>query len=132
MIEYYLQIRNVHIAAALASVTLFAFRGLALFAGSAWARATPLRMLSYAIDTTLLTAALMLTTIIHQYPFTHAWLTAKVLLLIVYIGLGIMAFWSGLPRRRRLLAWIAALVVFGCIYSIARAHHPLGLLSRFN
>ena len=48
----------------------------------------PLRYLSYTIDTVLLTAALMLATILHQYPFVHAWLTVKVLLLVVYIVLG--------------------------------------------
>ena len=131
MIEYYPEIRSVHIAAVFASVALFTIRGLALFAGAGWTRAAPLRILSYTIDTTLLTAALMLATILHQYPFVHAWLTAKVLLLIVYVGLGIVAFWSGLPRRLRIAAWLAALAVFGCIYSIARAHHPLGFLARF-
>ena len=131
MIEYYLQIRHVHIAAVFASVLLFTIRGAALFAGASWARATPLRLLSYTIDITLLTAALMLVTILHQYPFVQAWLTAKVLLLVVYIALGIVAFWSGLPRRLRISAWLAALVVFGFIYSIARAHNPLGFLVRF-
>ena len=35
---------------------------------------------TYTIDTVLLTAALMLATLLHQYPFVHAWLTVKVLL----------------------------------------------------
>ena len=34
--------------------------------------------LSYTIDTVLLSAALMLATIVHQYPFVHGWLTVKV------------------------------------------------------
>lgn len=130
MIEFYPEIRSIHIAAALASVALFFLRGLLLFSGATWARALPLRIASYTIDTTLLTAALMLATILRQYPFVHHWLTAKVVLLVVYIGLGIVAFWSGLPWRRRFAAWVAALVVFACIYSIARAHHPLGILLR--
>ena len=33
--------------------------------------AAPLRFLSYTIDTVLLTAALMLATILHQYPFVQ-------------------------------------------------------------
>jgi uncharacterized membrane protein SirB2 len=45
--------------------------------------AAPLRYLSYTIDTVLLTAALMLTAIVQQYPFVHAWLTVKVVLLAV-------------------------------------------------
>lgn len=42
-----------------------------------------MRILSWTIDTTLLSAALMLMTIVRQYPFVHGWLTVKVLLLVV-------------------------------------------------
>ena len=35
-------------------------------------------------------AALMLVTILHQYPFVQSWLTVKVLLLVVYIVLGML------------------------------------------
>ena len=93
MIAYYLQIKWVHVAAVIASGALFGLRGLLVWAGreqlAMWA---PLRYLSYSIDTVLLTAALMLVTILHQYPFVHAWLTVKVLLLVVYIVLGTLAF----------------------------------------
>jgi uncharacterized membrane protein SirB2 len=52
---------------------LFFIRGIGLFTGARWAMAAPLRFLSYIIDTVLLTAALMLMTIVQQYPFVHAW-----------------------------------------------------------
>lgn len=129
MIEFYLDIRLVHITAAIASGALFLLRGIALFAGVSWARATPLRIVSYTVDTVLLTAALMLMTIVQQYPFVHAWLTVKVLLLIVYISLGVVAFWTNLARPVRLAAWILALGVFSFIYSVARAHDPLGIFA---
>jgi uncharacterized membrane protein SirB2 len=128
MIEFYPEIRLVHIAAVFASGGLFLLRGLLFFAGVRWAMAAPLRYLSYTIDTVLLTAAMMLTTIIQQYPFVNAWLTVKVLLLIVYIGLGILAFWSNRREGVRIVAWVAALAVYGFIYSVARAHDPLGIL----
>lgn len=88
----------------------------------------PLRIVAYAIDTTLLTAALMLTMIIHQYPFVNGWLTVKVLLLIVYIVLGWFALRTPL-RSRRLICTGAAVVVFLFIYSVARAHNPLGIFA---
>lgn len=131
MIEFYPEIRLVHIAAVLASGTLFLMRGLALFAGARWAMAAPLRYLSYTIDTVLLTAALMLMTIVRQYPFVHAWLTVKVLLLVVYIVLGLMAFWGGRTRAMRVGCWVAAMAVFAFIVSVARAHDPLGFFSAF-
>jgi uncharacterized membrane protein SirB2 len=83
MIEFYPQIKAIHIAAIMASGLLFLLRGAAVQFGASWAMAAPLRYLSYAIDTVLLTAALMLATIIHQFPFVQGWLTAKALLLVV-------------------------------------------------
>ena len=44
---------------------------------------TPVKLTSYTIDTVLLTAALMLMTVVQQYPFIDAWLTVKVVLLFV-------------------------------------------------
>jgi uncharacterized membrane protein SirB2 len=130
MSEFYSEIRLVHIVAVLASGGLFFVRGLALFAGArSAALAAPVRYIAYTIDTVLLTAALMLTTIVHQYPFVHGWLTVKVVLLVVYIVLGIIAFWKGRRSGVRVGAWLAALAVYAFIYSVARAHHPLGFFS---
>jgi uncharacterized membrane protein SirB2 len=129
MDEFYLQIRTVHIASVMASGTLFLVRGVAfnLF-GWRWALALPLRYLSWTVDTVLLTAALMLMTIIHQYPVVNGWLTVKVLLLVPYIVLGYMAL-RGSSRKVRLASLAGATLTFLYIYSVARAHHPLGFLA---
>jgi len=129
MLEFYPQIKAVHIAAVMASGLLFLLRGTAVQFGAAWAMAAPLRYLSYSIDTVLLTAALMLATVLHQYPFVHGWLTAKVLLLICYVVLGSFALKRGRTRAVRTWCWIAALLVYLFIVSIARAHHPLGVIA---
>jgi uncharacterized membrane protein SirB2 len=129
MIELYPQIKLVHIVAVLASGSLFLLRGLAINLGGAWAMSAPLRYLSYAIDTVLLTAALMLATVLHQYPFVHGWLTVKVALLVAYIGLGTFALKRGRTRAQRIVCWLAAVLVYGLIISVARAHHPLGILA---
>lgn len=134
MIEFYAEIRLVHIWSVIASGSLFAMRGLALFAGAGGtgerlARAAPVRLLSYTIDTVLLTAALMLMTIVQQYPFIDHWLTAKVVLLAVYIALGMIAFRFGRTRGQRIGAFAAALAVFLYIVSVALAHDPAGIFS---
>ena len=64
MIEFYVPIKSVHVAAVLASGGLFAVRGLLVLSGRAWAMSAPLRYLSYGIDSVLLTAALMLATML--------------------------------------------------------------------
>jgi uncharacterized membrane protein SirB2 len=129
MIEFYPQIRWTHIAAVFASGTLFMLRGLAVHAGARWAMAAPLRYLSYTIDTTLLTAALMLASILHQYPFVHAWLTVKVLLLIVYVVLGTYALKRGRTPTVRTVCLAAALLVYMMIISVARTRDPWGILT---
>ncbi|MEO8018838.1 MAG: SirB2 family protein [Pseudomonadota bacterium] len=131
MIEFYPQIKWAHVAAVIASGVLFFVRGLGVNAGLKWMMAAPLRYLSYSIDTVLLTAALMLATILHQVPFVDSWLTVKVVLLVVYVVLGSFALKRGRTSAARWTSFIAALATFLCIVSVARAHHPLGIFARF-
>lgn len=127
MLEFYPQIRLFHISCALLSGSLFCLRGLMMLAGSRHYSHVVLRWLSYTIDTALLTAALMLMTIIHQYPFEQDWLTLKVLLIMAYIGLGLVALRFATTPRARAVSFAAALLVFLFTISVARAHHPLGI-----
>lgn len=129
MIELYPEVRNVHIAAVFISGALFALRGLGLILGGRWPLAAPLRYLSYSIDTVLLTAAMILMTIVSQYPFAHGWLTVKVVLLVTYIVLGVMAFRKAQKPQARFSFWVSALLVYAFIISVARAHHPLGVFA---
>ena len=128
MIEYYLQIKQFHVFVALLSGSLFAVRGAFLLGGARWPQALPVTWLSYAVDTALLTAALMLLTILPWTMFANGWLLAKVALVVVYVVLGVFALRRGRTARTRATCYVAALLVFGAIYSIARAHHPSGAL----
>lgn len=129
MLVFYLQIKAVHIAAVLASGGLFALRGAGVLAGGRWAMAAPLRWISYTIDTVLLTAALMLLTALKLNPFAVPWLSVKLALLLAYVALGSLALKRARTRGQQALAYAAALACFGFMVSVARAHHPLGLLA---
>jgi uncharacterized membrane protein SirB2 len=127
LLAYYLQIKWVHVAAVLASGGLFALRGLLLHLGAGGvAMAWPLRFLSYGIDTVLLTAALMLFTLLPHAMFANGWLALKLLLLPVYVVLGSFALKRGRSPRVRVGCWLAALAVYATMLGIARMHHPLG------
>ncbi|MBB5016405.1 SirB2 family protein [Rehaibacterium terrae] len=128
MIEYYLQIKHAHIGLVLLSGGLFALRGTAALAGMRWPLAAPVRYLSYTIDTALLTAALMLLVVLRLNPFATGWLVVKLLLLVAYIVLGVLALKRARTRAGRALCLAVALAAFGFMYSVARAHHPLGFL----
>jgi uncharacterized membrane protein SirB2 len=129
MIEFYPQIKQFHVFVALLSGSLFALRGGFALAGARWPRALPVRWLSYAIDTSLLTAAMMLLTILPWAMFANGWLLAKIALLFVYVVLGVLAMRPQRSRRERSLYYAAALLAFAAIYGIARAHHPMGWLA---
>jgi len=131
MIEFYPQIRGLHILAVILSGSLFALRGLGVLAHARWPQAAPVRYLSYSIDTVLLTAALMLLTILPGAMFANHWLTVKVFLLVVYVVLGVFALRRGRTPRNRAVGYFAALLVFAMIIGIARTHHPLGWLMRW-
>jgi uncharacterized membrane protein SirB2 len=126
MVEFYPEIRLLHIVAVAVSGGLFFIRGLGRAADATWAMAAPLRYASYAIDTVLLGAAIALSVIVQQYPFVQGWLTAKVVLLVVYIVLGTFALKRGRSRAIRFVCWVAALGVFALILSIARHRDALG------
>ncbi len=129
MEAFYLEIRAVHIGAVVISGILMLLRGLARNAFKAsWVMGWPVKSLSYTIDTVLLTAALMLTTIIQQFPFADGWLTMKVVLLVLYIVLG----YSALRGRNLKVRWASlagAALFYGLIVTVARSHSPFGIFA---
>jgi len=116
----------VHELCALASFTLFALRGVWMLRDSPQLARRWVKILPHGIDTLLLASAIALTLMLHQYPLTHAWLSAKLAGLLVYIGLGLIALRYGKTRSVRAAAWIGALTVFLYIASVALSHDPLG------
>ncbi len=132
MMAFYPQIKWVHVASVLASGSLFLLRGLLVQSGrERVAMMAPLRLLSYGIDTVLLSAALMLLTILPHGMFSNGWLATKLVLLAAYVVLGSFALKRGRTPRVRMACYLAALVVYVAIIGIARAHHPWGWLLRW-
>ena len=127
MIAFYSQIKAVHIAAVLISGVLFLMRGLMVQSGhKALAMTAWLRYASYGVDSVLLTAALMLATILPAALFANHWLALKLALLVVYVVLGSLALKRAQSAWARTAAFVAALCVYVTIIGIARAHHPMG------
>lgn len=126
MIEFYPQIKAAHVGLVLLSGALFAVRGLLVLLGQRRANAPGIRFLSYGIDTALLLAAVLLLVVLQLNPFSTAWVAMKLLLLAAYIVLGVLALRVARGATQRWLAYLSALATFGFMYSVARAHHPLG------
>lgn len=126
MLYYWL--KQVHVYSVMLSFALFLLRGGWVLSGRSLPRQRVLRALPHTVDTVLLGSALWLTIIIQQYPFRDTWLTVKVLLLLAYIVLGSLALRRAPTRATRAVAFVAAVVTFLFLYSVARQRHPLGAL----
>lgn len=121
----YLTIKIVHVTCVAASYALFFTRGVWMMGESTLLQQRWVRIVPHVIDTMLLLSATALVVMIRQYPFVSGWLTAKVLGLVVYIGLGMIALKRGRSRRARITAWVAAQLVFFYIVAVAITRNPL-------
>lgn len=124
----YLDIKAVHQAAVALSFCGFVARGAGALAGAAWVRGRIARSLPHVIDTVLLLSAVALVWLLRMNPINAPWLMAKIAGLVAYIGLGMVALRPGTPRGVRVVAWLAALAVFGYIVSVAITKSPAGFL----
>ena len=129
--ELYPHVRWAHISLVLASGALFAARGVGVLLGAHWSMAPGVRRLSYAIDTALLTAALLLLLILNINPFVVAWLSTKIALLLVYIMLGTFALKRARTPLVRRICFAAALLCYVFMLTVARPHHPRGFISNY-
>lgn len=114
---------TIHVCAVICSGTLFVLRGAWMMNDSPRLQQRWVKVLPHVNDTVLLVAAIGLTLRIDEYPFTHAWLTAKVSGLLLYIVLGMIALKRGRTRRIRIGAFVAALLVFVYIVAVALTHN---------
>ena len=126
---HYLAIKLLHIALVLASGALFVARGGGVLAGQAWPMVPLVRRLSVLIDVALLTAGVTLWLLLSWHPLLHPWLGTKLALLLLYIVLGSLALKRAPRRGQRALCFVAALLVYGFMVSVAVTHQPWGILA---
>lgn len=121
----YAGLKLTHISCAAISYTLFFVRGIWMLNGSAMLQQAWVRTVPHIVDTALLASAIALALLSRQYPFVTPWLTAKVIALVLYIALGMIALRHGKTRSVRITAWIAAQAVFGYIVAVALTRNPI-------
>lgn len=125
----YSLIKHIHVTCVVLTGIGFLLRGIWMLTGSSLLSHRMTRWVPHVVDSVLLLSALALALMLHQYPFRDAWLTAKVLGLLGYIGLGSVALKRGRTGRQRLVAWLAALGVYSYIVSVAVTKQPTGFLA---
>ena len=125
VIDYSL-LKSVHVTAVASSLSLFVLRAIWRMRAPERLAARWVRFVPHVVDTVLLASAIGLALMLENYPGTHGWLTAKVAGLVAYVVLGSIALKRGRTPAARGLAFVAALVVFGYIVSVAITKSPKG------
>ncbi|RTL48460.1 MAG: regulator SirB [Rhodocyclaceae bacterium] len=131
MQAWYPLLRHVHMTCAALSISGFLIRGILTFTGSSLPAKPLIRRLVDGNDSLLLLAAGGLVIVTGQYPGVSPWVTAKLVALLLYIGLGVAAFRLMPTLRYRVAAWLGALCVAAYIVSVALSKNPYGFFAAF-
>ena len=127
----YLALRHLHVTCVVLSGAGFLLRGAWMLSASPLLGRRWVRVVPQLVDSALLASAVALATLSGQYPLAQDWLTAKVIVLLVYILCGTMALKRGRTRAVRFVFLVAALVAFGYLVSVAMTRSPLGVFIQF-
>ncbi|MBE9515604.1 MAG: SirB2 family protein [Proteobacteria bacterium] len=126
-IEFYPLFLTIHISCVIVSFSLFLLRGVWMVRSSDMLRRRWVRIVPHVSDTMLLVGAAGLMSIIDQYPFYDDWLTAKILLMLLYIVFGFFGINHGSARSLRIINVAIALSIFVYIIMVAITHNPFPL-----
>jgi uncharacterized membrane protein SirB2 len=124
-------LKMIHVSAVTLSLAGFLARGVGMLAGAAWVKSRPAKTLPHVVDTVLIISAIALAWLLRLTPSNAPWLSAKIVGLLAYIALGMVALRFGRTRGTRAVAWIAALATFAYIVSVALTKDPRGFLLFF-
>ena len=131
MSALYPQLRNLHLACIVVSIALFVLRHVLNLRGINWRKSRALRIMPHVVDGLLLASGIVLCVAIAQYPFSHSWLTVKLVALVGYILLASQALKAGRSLVARRVAFMAAVALFGFMATVARTHSPAGIFGQF-
>lgn len=121
------EVRMAHMVFAGGSIALFLLRGAFTVLA---ARPLPQRIwkvLPHVVDSLLLAMGIWLAILLRLDPFRVTWLGVKILCVIGYILLGVLAFRLKRPRWLRVGVFAAAILLFAFIVSIAIFQDPRGI-----
>jgi len=118
---------TLHVVAAFLSISGFIFRGILHLSSSDLLNKKWLKISPHVNDTILIISAIVLLQRADLSILNTPWLQAKIVALILYITLGLIAFRFAKTQTVSLFAWIAAILVFAYIVAVAITKNPLVL-----
>jgi uncharacterized membrane protein SirB2 len=124
----YFAFKHLHQWLVLVSALGFVARSVGHFRGAHWVRGRWARVAPHVVDTLLLATGIWLAWTLRLSPGNAPWLSAKIIGLLVYIGLGVVVMRGRRPGLRA-AAFAAALLVLGWIASVAVTKSAWGFLA---
>lgn len=119
----YLLIKHLHVTAAILSILFFVVRAYWSVTENGVLQKKFVKITPHVIDTVLLVCAILLSMMLGPAA-AQPWVLTKIVLLIVYIGVGTIAIKRGRTPRSRAIAAVIAVAVFFYIVGVALKHHP--------
>lgn len=124
-------LKLVHVSCAIVSISGFALRGYWRISDNPLREHKVTRLLPHVVDTLLLGTAIGMLVVWQLSPLALPWVTAKIVALLVYIGLGMVVMRFARSRRGRVIAYVMALFTACYIVSVACTRSALGFLLLF-
>lgn len=117
-------VKLIHLSCAVLTLIGFVGRGILVYRHSPYLSRRWLKIAPHIIDTLLLGSAIYMAINLSLIPWESSWLGVKILLVLVYIGLGMVAMNPRYQTPTRLIAWASGILVFIYIVSIALTKSP--------
>ncbi len=121
----YMMAKHLHMTAVGLSILLFIFRFIWSQFDASVLNKKWVKILPHIVDTVLLASAIWLCVILSQYPFVNAWLTFKVVGVVLYIVFGLFALKKAKTTMGKWSFFVAALAVLMATAMVAVTKQPL-------
>ena len=112
-------LKDVHVAFVALTFVSFSMRVYWMYNGSGLLRNKAVKVLPHIIDTILLLSGLAMAVMYYGAFYRRPWLVLKLVCVVVYIFLGVVALRSGKTMTIRITAAVGAWLMFFCIVFIA-------------
>jgi len=124
-------LKTIHVTFAALSFAGFFVRGVWMLRDSVLLKQRWVKIAPQVVDTVLLVSAVALAVKKHLSPMQQPWLMAKIIALLVYIGVGLVALRFGRTKGVRAVAWLLGLLIFAYIVAVAVSKSVLGWFAFF-
>ncbi|GFD68852.1 SirB2 family protein [Alteromonas sp. KUL106] len=121
----YMMAKHLHLTAVALSILFFIFRFIWSQLDASALSKKWVKILPHIIDTVLLASAIWLCVILSQYPFANAWLTFKLVGVVLYIVFGLFALKKAKTTLSKWAFFVAAIAVLMATAMVAVTKQPL-------